>query len=717
MTAQLDAALAYAARGWPVFPCKPGQKVPATAHGVLDATTDPEAIRTWWTSQPDANIGIATGTPGPDVLDIDVKNGNGYEAFAELLNAGIVEHPACVTTPSGGLHAYHAGTGQRNGTIRKRSIDFRGRGGYVLAPPSIVDGKPYQAATDFAATQLVTHADWQAIRAFLDPPPDPPQFTQPARDPAAPALDSLRPGDDYAARTSWPQLLIPYGWRQVRQLGGGRACWCRPGKAGSFTSATTRDDGGLYVFTTSTEFEPEIPYSKFGAYALLEHGGDHKAAAAQLRRDGFGTPEPAITFTQPPQTPGSSGENWWSELAARYTPIDWQQLFDDIPDEEDWIIEPLLAAGRSIALYSPPKAGKSLLVLEIAAALVTGRPVLGQPAGKIRKVLYVDLENSRRDIRDRLTDLGYKPADLGGLIYLSFPTLPTLDSAQGGREIMALALAHQADVVIIDTISRVISGKENDADTFAALYRYALAPLKGIGVAVVRLDHAGKDIGKGQRGSSAKNADVDAVWTLTVAGPIITLQCEMSRTQIDTQMLRLKRLAEPLRHELTTQAAGMVDKVQALMAKLDELGVPRDAGRPTCLKRLNEAGVPLDTNDLAKAVATRKLQPKLSDDLQTATLQERASSTLSEDHQTAQTETSKNPDQRLSEAPQTGSAKQAMGDTRQGCLSESPSRSEDFAETAAGADDDPPLCERCGEHHHRYGDLGRPCFPAKAGAP
>ena len=65
----LREALAYARRGWPVFPCQPGQKIPATAHGFRDATTDPDQITGWFTRHPDRNLAIATGAPGPDVLD------------------------------------------------------------------------------------------------------------------------------------------------------------------------------------------------------------------------------------------------------------------------------------------------------------------------------------------------------------------------------------------------------------------------------------------------------------------------------------------------------------------------------------------------------------------------------------------------------------------------------------------------------------------------
>ena len=55
----LAAALRYARANWPVFPCIPGEKVPATPHGFLDATTDPDKITWWWSRGPDRNAGGA----------------------------------------------------------------------------------------------------------------------------------------------------------------------------------------------------------------------------------------------------------------------------------------------------------------------------------------------------------------------------------------------------------------------------------------------------------------------------------------------------------------------------------------------------------------------------------------------------------------------------------------------------------------------------------
>jgi hypothetical protein len=122
----LSAALAYASAGWPVFPCKPDSKEPDTSHGFKDATIDPRRIRAWWTAIPCRNPAIATGEPGPDVLDVDVReDGNGWEAFNRLKRAGLLGGArAIIRTRSGGLHVYFAGTAQSCGRLVRHHLDF-----------------------------------------------------------------------------------------------------------------------------------------------------------------------------------------------------------------------------------------------------------------------------------------------------------------------------------------------------------------------------------------------------------------------------------------------------------------------------------------------------------------------------------------------------------------------------------------------------------------
>jgi hypothetical protein len=162
-------ALAYADRGWPVFPCLPGRKFPATEHGHLDATTDPAKISAWFSRRPGLNLAIATGAPGPDVLDIDSHGPteNGYAALGELRRAGFLDDiAASVQTPSGGLHLYLLGSDQRCGHLPTRHVDFLAQGGYVLAPPSQADGRPYVALKTVCGDGWL---DWTAAARLLSP--------------------------------------------------------------------------------------------------------------------------------------------------------------------------------------------------------------------------------------------------------------------------------------------------------------------------------------------------------------------------------------------------------------------------------------------------------------------------------------------------------------------------------------------------------------------
>lgn len=140
-----DAAAIYVNWGWPVFPLKSGRKVPVTRNGFKDATTDEETVRQWWEQSPRANIGIPTGMLF-DVLDVDFNHG-ATKVWPNLRDApkAVVSHGIALTP--GGMHVYLLPNGRGNGAgiYGQQGLDCRGRGGYVVAPPSVLeDGKRYQ---------------------------------------------------------------------------------------------------------------------------------------------------------------------------------------------------------------------------------------------------------------------------------------------------------------------------------------------------------------------------------------------------------------------------------------------------------------------------------------------------------------------------------------------------------------------------------------------
>jgi hypothetical protein len=175
-----EAAHRYADGGWHVFPAEPGGKRPATEHGFLDATTDHRQIQAWWRAEPRANVAIATGKPGPDVVDVDRhKDGDGFAAWNKLKQADLVRDPmAIVRTPSGGFHAYYRGTEQRNGHIPGVHLDFRSQGGYVVASPSRIAGRDYEVVKTQPSRDTF---DWAAAKGLLDPQPQRQAYRAPER--------------------------------------------------------------------------------------------------------------------------------------------------------------------------------------------------------------------------------------------------------------------------------------------------------------------------------------------------------------------------------------------------------------------------------------------------------------------------------------------------------------------------------------------------------
>ena len=167
-------ALAYAAHGIPVFPCQPRAKSPITANGFHDASTDPAVIESWWSRTPTANIAMPTGSPGFDVLDVDVRaDGSGWAAFHQARRAGLTDGwLRVISTPSGGLHLHYPGSDQRNGSLRGMHVDFRGQGGYVLLPPSRVLTATYEAPYGLACEQAGPgrSINWAGITQLLQPP-------------------------------------------------------------------------------------------------------------------------------------------------------------------------------------------------------------------------------------------------------------------------------------------------------------------------------------------------------------------------------------------------------------------------------------------------------------------------------------------------------------------------------------------------------------------
>ena len=314
MNTLLDAALAFCDAGCSVVPAAAdGSKAPAGKWQRWQAERpDAAQVTQWLGSGTYDGFGIICGavSGGLEMLELegravvsgvhvayrDALASHGLSGLWERIVTGYAE-----TTPGGGLHILYRVDGIARGNTRlavtaagEPLIETRGEGGFTITAPSggrtHPTGKPWQLSRGGPASIATITADERdALHAIAS------LLTQAApRQPVIPVAASSqpegRPGDDYNARASWQDILTPHGWQCARAFGPDAYGWRRPGKETPGISATTRETGGLFVFSTSTPFDTETPYSKFAAYALLNHGGDHSAAAAQLRRDGYGAP-------------------------------------------------------------------------------------------------------------------------------------------------------------------------------------------------------------------------------------------------------------------------------------------------------------------------------------------------------------------------------------------------------------------------------------------
>jgi hypothetical protein len=205
-----------------------------------------------------------------------------------------------------------------------------------------------------------------------------------------------------------------------------------------------------------------------------------------------------------------------------------------------------------------------------------------------KSVVYIDKEMTPHDVRERLQDMGYGPeTDLSQLHYYQLAGLPPLDSPLGGSVLSDIVTYWGATLVVIDTMSRVVYGDENVSDTYQKFYRYTGAPLKKLAAALIRLDHAGKDAERGQRGSSAKNDDVDIVFQLSAVKDGLLLKTTHSRVPWIPAEVSLFRQEFPLAHVVRQDAPSQ--DVEDTLKDFERLRVPKDASGKAAEEALRKA--------------------------------------------------------------------------------------------------------------------------------
>ena len=352
---KLPAALAWAARGFAVFPLLPNSKDPAIDKFPTAATTDESWVRAWWGAEPEYNIGCVPRDQ--IVVDLDVKKGHRgpevYQALGLTLWSTLT-----VQTVSGGLHLYFTGPPTANSASRiGEGIDTRGPFGYVVAPGSTIDGREYSLIHDvpLAPVPDVVLTKLRAPRERLSE--------------QTPLIDLDMPSAIALARHYLEELPGATAGTQNNSL---------------FALGAHMRDLGLSEITAAEmignhwldKCSPPIEYDNMQGvianawmYAQNRPGSKHPIAD-------FGEIEP------PPEVPAVVGlalpgdDSLGGGNESDVNPFNRFGNMIPLADLQPrpWILHRFLLRGEVTALIAPGGIGKSQLALSIAICLARGRP-------------------------------------------------------------------------------------------------------------------------------------------------------------------------------------------------------------------------------------------------------------------------------------------------------------------------------------------------------
>ena len=484
--------------GLRVLPIPPGRKHPPMAAWQDAATTDHATIDAWWTGlYADHGVGLAPDQL-PDgrwwfAVDIDQHGVDGAANWADLCD-GHGGAPATVeaTTGGGGTHLlYAAPTEIRNGRLTD-GIDIRGHGGQIVTEPSIhPSGTPY-AWVDGQAPWEHPIADapgW--LLAILAPAPAAERITLPT----APTGD--RPGDLWAASTTWAQILEPDGWTLSHVDRDGCHHWTRPGKdTREGTSATTGHHGSpnLHVFTSSLThwgLEPDEWYTPLGYLAATRHHGDHAAAASALRDAGWhATPMPPTTgATTGAHDATEAQDETGTDEQGDWAPLDLTGITAGTVEAPEPTLlrpttgSPLIYPGRVNSIFGEPGVGKTWVTLVIIAEAIR--------AG--HNAIIVDLEDTPHGIVSRLLALGLTRDQITTQLDYLAPQTPWGPAACAA--VLGLVDRRRHAVAIIDSTGEAMAMgaiKGNNDDEVAVWFRSFPRAIADRGPAVIVVDHVPK---------------------------------------------------------------------------------------------------------------------------------------------------------------------------------------------------------------------------------
>lgn len=541
------AAIAFAEAGVSVVPAAmDGSKSPLGSWKKYQLThADREQLDAWFSGSA-TGLGIITGKVSGNLEMVELEGRAVAEGCLDeikeiAMNSGLADLWTIISTgyveltPSGGIHflwriadePVPGNTKLARRTGENDSVlvyaETRGEGGFVVTAPSYgsvhPSGQPWQILVGSPAT--IPMLSWEEREAIIsvfrsiDSMPHKEQVAQNLSQNVQSATGE-KPGDDYNAKAQWSEILV--GWKVVF-TSNGVTYWRRPGKDVGISATTGRNDGdNLYVFTTSSSFEAEKPYSKFAAFAHLHHGDDFSAAARDLRAKGYGS-----------QTPSSSSLPSLGELMAPSSILtvvpdidpdhvepakersSWYPRPLDLDGEQDDVHPEFLSRtdgnrlfykGKINALLGESESGKTwVALLAVKQALEIEQ-----------KVIYLDFEDSGKGILSRLRSLGVPDARFNTFTYANPDQNLTLDE----RIDLVDALQEiQPELIIVDGVNAAMTllnlelTSNRDATFFS---QQLLKPLALSGACVITIDHVPKskdNRGNYAIGAQAKRADIN----------------------------------------------------------------------------------------------------------------------------------------------------------------------------------------------------------------
>jgi putative DNA primase/helicase len=311
-----NAARLYLAAGLSPIPIRlDGSKAPVRAgwREYSERLPTSAEVERGWGGRAEYGVGIACGPASGCLTVFDFGARQAFDDWAARLDADqrrALANSPVVRTPSNGVHVYTRLTEPVKGTKYARTEDgkclaeTRGSGHQVLAPgnppPAHATGRLYRfLRTGWVEGGRCERIPLDVFHGLTVLAADLNRYHKPAAceivgDRPVAGEVGHRPGDKFAARVGWSDILSPHGWRVFRSTEAG-TYWTRPGKATGISASTghCRGPSGdlFYCFSTAAPpFEPERSYSKFGVYAALFHNGDYRAAARALGFAGFGSP-------------------------------------------------------------------------------------------------------------------------------------------------------------------------------------------------------------------------------------------------------------------------------------------------------------------------------------------------------------------------------------------------------------------------------------------